>query len=384
MNYNSFFFTIGNIYNNSFYTFLLVLFAFIGYVEISADIALAISITVLFTQIFSGNMRNIIIASNNFNLLNKVKQFRIFLSIVIFFISCLLFFIITNEINFFIFSLIMLIIVGWINELNLLEQELSNKNKKILLYLVFNFLLSILIIFILIIGNPKSIFIPIIFQFIFNFFLFAKKNDFLLNDINSFKNRIYELKQFSFAFYSSFSMIFANFISRSLIFLSVEKNFAGILFASYAIGSLPGTIFNNTFGPLLIKKKLTIPKFIKYLIILIFLFFLFLFLLIIFFFNLEPDSLSNSKTLYLCSLISFLGSYFMVYSLYLRQKSLQNYFNNQKLIFTYDIILNLFLIALTLVIILINVKFFYYFLFLLFSIISILIYKLMSFNLKNE
>ena len=123
MNYNSFFFTIGNIYNNSFYTFLLVLFAFIGYVEISADIALAISITVLFTQIFSGNMRNIIIASNNFNLLNKVKQFRIFLSIVVFFISCLLFFIITNEINFFIFSLIMLIIVGWINELNLLEKN---------------------------------------------------------------------------------------------------------------------------------------------------------------------------------------------------------------------------------------------------------------------
>ena len=119
-------------------------------------------------------MRNIIIASNNFNLLNKVKQFRIFLSIVVFFISCLLFFIITNEINFFIFSLIMLIIVGWINELNLLEQELSNKNKKILLYLVFNFLLSILIIFILIIGNPKSIFIPIIFQFIFNFFILRK------------------------------------------------------------------------------------------------------------------------------------------------------------------------------------------------------------------
>ena len=74
----------------------------------------------------------------------------------------------------------------------------------------------------------------------------------------------------------------------------------------------------------------------------------------------------------------------MVYSLYLRQKSLQNYFNNQKLIFTYDIILNLFLIALTLVIILINIKFFYYFLFLLFSILYFLIYKLMSFNLKNE
>ena len=87
MNYNSFFFTIGNIYNNSFFTFLLVLFAFVNYVEISANIALAISITVLFTQIFR-NMENIIITSNNFNLLNKVKQFKFFINCCFLFRVC--------------------------------------------------------------------------------------------------------------------------------------------------------------------------------------------------------------------------------------------------------------------------------------------------------
>ena len=73
MKFKNFYYTFGNIYNNSFYTFLMILFAFLGQAEKSANIALAISITILFTQIFSGNMRNIIIASHDLFLLNKVR-----------------------------------------------------------------------------------------------------------------------------------------------------------------------------------------------------------------------------------------------------------------------------------------------------------------------
>ena len=86
------YFTFGNIYNNSFYTFLLILFAFLGQEERSADIALATSTTILFTQIFSGNMRNIIIASHDLILLKNVKQFRIFFSVMVILFSSLLFF----------------------------------------------------------------------------------------------------------------------------------------------------------------------------------------------------------------------------------------------------------------------------------------------------
>ena len=52
MNYRILLYTFSNIFNNSFYTFLLVIFAFVGYLGKSANIAIAISITILLTQIF--------------------------------------------------------------------------------------------------------------------------------------------------------------------------------------------------------------------------------------------------------------------------------------------------------------------------------------------
>ena len=174
-------------------------------------------------------------------------------------------------------------------------------------------------------------------------------------------------------------MIFANFISRSLIFLSVDKNLSGILFASYAIGSFPGTVFNNTFGPILIKKKITFPNFLKFIIALTF--FIFISILLTNY-NLDIETLTNKEKLYFCSILCLVGSFFMVYSLYLRQTGLQNFFNKQKKIFSFDIILNLFLILLTLIIILFNVNFLYFYLFFIFSVISILIYSLMILYLK--
>ena len=99
MNYKNFYFILGNIYNNSFPTFLIIFFAFLGYAEKSANLAIAISSTVLFTQIFSGNMRNIIIASNDVILINKVRQFRFLISTIVILISVLVFYLITKEIN---------------------------------------------------------------------------------------------------------------------------------------------------------------------------------------------------------------------------------------------------------------------------------------------
>ena len=90
----------------------------------------------------------------------------------------------------------------------------------------------------------------------------------------------------------------------------------------------------------------------------------------------------GNEILYFTSLISLLASFFMVYSLYIRQEALQIFFQNQNYIFSFDILLNLFLILLTILIVYINKSGLYYFLLLIFSIISMTIYKIMILKLK--
>lgn len=373
------YFTLSNIYNNSFYTFLLILFAFLGQEERSADIALATSTTILFTQIFSGNMRNIIIASHDLMLLKNVKQFRIFFSVIVILFSSLLFFLISGELDIFTLSLIFLMIVGWINEMNILEEDLNLKKTKILFFLIFNFVLTVSVLVFIFFSLVDFVYFLIIFQSFFNVMLFIRKEDFLNDNMNVIKYHIDEIRKYSYAFYSSFSMIIANFISRALIFTFLDKDFAGILFASYAIGSFPGTIFNNTFGPTLIKSGRKIPNIIKLLFLSIFV----LILLILFqFFKLDINFLNNKDTLYFTSLVSIIGSFFMVYSLYLRQRSIQIYFHNQKIIFSHDIFLNLILVLLISSLILFKIQYLYYFLFFIFSIISLFIYKFMAIKMK--
>ncbi len=373
------YFTLGNIYNNSFYTFLLILFAFLGQEARSADIALATSTTILFTQIFSGNMRNIIIASNDLTLLKNVKQFRIFFSSIVILFSSLLFFLISGELDIFTLSLIFLMSVGWINEMNILEEELNLKKIKIFVFLIINFIFTISVLAFIFFSLVDFVYFLIIFQSLFNIVLFIRREDFINDNINVIKYHIDEIKKYSYAFYSSFSMIIANFISRALIFTFVDKDFAGILFASYAIGSFPGTIFNNTFGPTLIKSRSKIPNFIKLLFTIVFI----LILILLFqFFYVDINFLDNKEKLYFTSLVSLTGSFFMVYSLYLRQRAIQIYFQNQKIIFSHDIFLNLILVLLISSLILFKIQYLYYFLFFIFSIISICIYKFMTIKMK--
>lgn len=139
MNYKNFYFIFGNIYNNSYPTFLIIFFAFLGYAEKSANLALAISCTILFTQIFSGNMRNIIVASSDTILLNKVRQFRFLISSIVILISVLVFFLISKEINLLVISTVVLIVINWINEINIVEQELENKKKKVIIFFLYKF-----------------------------------------------------------------------------------------------------------------------------------------------------------------------------------------------------------------------------------------------------
>ena len=64
----------------------------------------------------------------------------------------------------------------------------------------------------------------------------------------------------SFSFLSSFSLNLANLLWRILLTLFIGKILSSVIFFFYSIGSFPGTIFNASFGPTMVKNKVT-PKY---------------------------------------------------------------------------------------------------------------------------
>tara|TARA_B100001964_G_C14066657_1_gene523961 strand:+ start:117 stop:746 length:630 start_codon:yes stop_codon:yes gene_type:complete len=141
-------------------------------------------------------------------------------------------------------------------------------------------------------------------------------------------------------FISSFSISFANLIWRLLVINYCGKILAGIYFAGFAVGSLPGSLFNNTFGPSIIKNKISINNnwllFFKFILILL------LFSSFIIFINFDIFS-NGSITQLFCSIISILGSYFMIKGLFKRQQAIQKRKRNKN-IFKIDIVYSIFIV----------------------------------------
>ena len=103
---------------------------------------------------------------------------------------------------------------------------------------------------------------------------------------------------------------------------------------------------------------------------------------IMFFFK-TNDVMFNNDVLIFTTLISLIGSYLMVYSLYTRQLILNKNVIFHNLVFKYDIFLNFFLILLTFIICLVDINFIYFLFFFIFSMISLIVYKTMKFNIQN-
>mgnify|MGYP001191027513 FL=1 len=377
-----FFYTPANIINNSFYTLIMVAFAFFGEAKISAEIALFISIIFLFTQIFSANMRNIIFTEFDKKLLSNVKIFRIIFLIPILIISNFVFFFITNIYSQIIICLSFLIAFSWINEMNILSEELNKKKIKTILFLAFNIIFTLLVLCFIFLKNKPLIVNVFYIQILFNFLIFYKTDDYSISKLKLFfgSRSFRNIQKYNYAFLSSSSMIVANFISRFTIFYSIDKTLAGIIFSAYAIGSFPGTIFNNTFGPTLIKNKIKLNRSVSYILTIIL--FILLISAIMFFFK-TNDVMFNNDVLIFTTLISLIGSYLMVYSLYTRQLILNKNVIFHNLVFKYDIFLNFLLILLTFIICLVDINFIYFLFFFIFSMISLIVYKTMKFNIQN-
>lgn len=149
------------------------------------------------------------------------------------------------------------------------------------------------------------------------------------------------------------------------------KILAGIYFAGFAIGSLPGTFFNNSFGPSMIKKNLQFKKIIK---LLNYFFIILITCLAIYVTKIYKNIfVNNFDTQIACTFLSLLGSFFMVKGLYLRQYLIQKT-KNQSRIFKTDIIYSIFIVLIVPFLFLIGGFKFIIFSFLISSIISCIIY----------
>ena len=318
-----------NVINNSFATFILLIFVFKNDLNDATNLAIISAFTILLTKVFSINLRNIYIAKFDTKNLDNFILLRLTISSLII-ISCFLFaYFYLSIINKKIYLLILIFIFQWILELSLVKFELNKKTRitNFLFFINIFFLISILIsVFYF---NYLLFMEILIVNLVIILFFILKSIDLSNLEINKifFKNlRLMFTKTInSNSFLSSFSLNIANLLWRILVSYYVGKNTASIIFFFYALGSFPGTIFNVSFGPSMVRNKMK-----KINLILFFLSYIILISPIIFlmYFKIDNYMILNSDLTYSfflnISFFSLVGSLIMLYAMFFRQQKINN------------------------------------------------------------
>ena len=147
---------------------------------------------------------------------------------------------------------------------------------------------------------------------------------------------------------------------------------AGIYFASFAIGSLPGTLFNNTFGPTIVKNNIKFKKNVKFFLYLFTLLLAILFTLSLL--NKDKIFVELSHTQIFGTFISLLGSILMIQGLYFRQYLIQKT-SHESRVFKVDVVYSLCIILIVPLLYLFGGEKLVIISFLISSIISYITYK---------
>lgn len=355
-------------------TLILLFSSFFKDYNLTAELGILIGINIIFTQIFSSNARSIIISKKSVGSIFSYIIFRVIISIFIILANLFFFNFLEFSNNFILFQISIMIIFQWLIELILTFFELKKKIKEFYFYILFAFIfiIALLIDFIYLQNLRQIFFVYNIFLFLFLFISFfkLKKNKINLKSILS-----YTLT--SKAFFSSLAISFANLIWRLFIIYFCGKILAGIYFASFAIGSLPGTLFNNTFGPTMIKNNINFDKNYKFLIICFNIIMFFLLILILR--NKDLIFVEFYYTQIFGTFISLIGSVFMIKSQYIRQYIIQKT-SHQSRIFKIDIFYSLLVILIVPTLYFIGDEKLIIISFLLSSVVSFLVYNLVSYR----
>lgn len=314
---------------------LMILSVFFSKNYLATEIGIGPGILLLLTQIFSANSRSLLIYNKRTNIFHQTISFRLILGFLLF---CIM------QSFFYIFGFnqdLLLILIGgfvyfsWIIEIILSFYE---KNKSYVTIKFFIFINTVFYSFILLgfiypshVNLSFVFFIFLIFQIVFILY-HCDKTIFKINNIYNYLSKNFRNL---LPLISSFSNIFAVVIWRfSLLFL-IGKELAGVFFASFAIASFPGTIFNNIVGQIVILNEwlyFYVKRNFKKIIMS---YFVILFIC----FAITESIITNQEILKFIdiTLISLIGTPFMLVSLYYRHLDLSVGKKFQRIIFKKDI-----------------------------------------------
>ena len=331
-------------FNLMFGSLLVVSLVILGYYSIAGELGLVISFWITITQIFSSNMRSIVVSEQKTNYATYSLIYRFFFSIC----SLVIFYFISQEFLIFenqnlIFLSSALIMFQWINEMKLVQFEVNKTYRKFNIFLYINVFTIFCTAIILIInklvlleyllgGYSLAIAIYLIKDVLFYFF----------GGIKATLKTIIKINIQTIAFASSFSIIISSFAWRIMIYYIFDKSLAGIFFACFSIGSFPGTLFNSVIGPAFIKQKIEISSTIKKLSAILFMFILVAISVSVYKLILQENiNYIGIEFVSFTIAISLIGSYFMSFAMYLRHKKIQTSEKERMYIFKRDILYGL-------------------------------------------
>ncbi len=327
-------------FNLMFGSLLVVLLVLFKEYSTAGELGLIISLWITITQIFSSNMRSIVVSEQNKNYAITTLFYRLFFSffvLSVFFIYSIFFqFENIDLIN----AVSLLIMAQWINEMNLVQYEIKNKFKIFKIFFFINFLVVVLTYIFIFLGKLEYLYYLLISYTLILILSFI--NNLHLSNVSlSILNftQIIKLNIKTIAFLSSFSIIISSFAWRIMLYYLFDKSLAGIFFACFSIGSFPGTLFNSVIGPGFIKQKIQLSTGLKFILFLLFLITGAVFLYsIILLNNFNSINYLGFEFVLFTISISFIGSFFMVYAMYLRHKKIQISLIERKNLFKRDII----------------------------------------------
>ena len=126
-------------FNLMFASLLVVSLVILGFYSIAGELGLVISFWITITQIFSSNMRSIVVSEQNTNYANYSLIYRFFFSIcslVIFYFVSTKYLTFENQNLIFLSSA--LIMSQWVNEMKLVQFEVNKTYKKFNIFLYIN------------------------------------------------------------------------------------------------------------------------------------------------------------------------------------------------------------------------------------------------------
>lgn len=258
-------------YSINFFTPIAIFFLLYlnGFKEIAVQYGIVLSIGSFFTQIFSANARNLIIADKYKNIFN----FIYFRSILSLFILLFASYFINKFYDFNLIVLVsslLLVVLTWIKEIFIAEAENSKKIKiEFISQLYYLISFSLFLIFYLLENDYRYLFffpIFILIELSYRVISTNKIKFFKVNNLNFIKDKF--RLNLNVAFWSGFYLTLLNLVIRILIDFNYSPNIAADYFFCFSLATFPGTIVTSIIGVSYLRNEKQFPIYFKFLIFL--------------------------------------------------------------------------------------------------------------------